>query len=57
MRGLAVGLALTMILVLVPGSHFLFILLVPLAFFALLRYRATWQPLPRTYRGNRRPDR
>jgi hypothetical protein len=56
MRGLAIGIALTLILVLVPGSHFLLVLLIPLAFFALLRYRTTWQPLPRNYRpGARRP--
>jgi hypothetical protein len=56
MRGLVLGIALTLILVLVPGSHFLFVLLVPLAFFALLRYRTTWQPPARTYRGTERPD-
>jgi uncharacterized membrane protein YccC len=56
MRGLAIGIALALILVLVPGSHLLLVLLIPLAFFALLRYRTTWQPLSRTYRpGARRP--
>jgi hypothetical protein len=56
MRGLAIGTALAVILILVPGGHFLLVLLVPLAFFALLRYRATWQPVARTHRpGARRP--
>ena len=56
MRGLAIGIALALILVLVPGSHILLVLLIPLAFFALLRYRTTWQPLSRTHRpGARRP--
>jgi hypothetical protein len=50
MRGLAIGSALAMILVLVPGSHFLLALLIPLAFFALLRFRTTWQPVSKTYR-------
>jgi uncharacterized membrane protein YccC len=50
MRGLAIGIALALILLLVPGGHFLLVLLIPLAFFALLRYRATWQRIPRTYR-------
>jgi hypothetical protein len=48
MRGLAIGIALTGILVLVPGGHFLLVLLIPLAFFALLRYRTTWHPRART---------
>lgn len=48
MRGLAIGSALALILILVPGSRFLLVLLIPLAFFALLRYRARWQPLSRT---------
>jgi uncharacterized membrane protein YgaE (UPF0421/DUF939 family) len=56
MRGLAIGTALAVILILVPGGHFLLVLLVPLAFFALLRYRTTWQPVARTYRpGATRP--
>jgi hypothetical protein len=42
MRGLVVGIALTLVLLLVPGGHFLFVLLVPLASFALIRYRTTW---------------
>jgi hypothetical protein len=50
MRGLAIGIALTVIFVLVPGGHLLLVLLIPLAFFAFLRYRTTWQPLSRTYR-------
>jgi uncharacterized membrane protein YgaE (UPF0421/DUF939 family) len=54
MRGLAIGVALAMILVFVPGGHFLLVLLIPLAFFALLRYRTTWQPLSRTYRPGAR---
>jgi uncharacterized membrane protein YgaE (UPF0421/DUF939 family) len=56
MRGLAIGIALALILILFPGSHFLLVLLIPLAFFALLRYRTTWQPLSRTYRpGAKQP--
>jgi uncharacterized membrane protein YgaE (UPF0421/DUF939 family) len=56
MRGLAIGSALAVILILVPGGHFLLVLLVPLAFFALLRYRTTWQPVASTYRpGTTRP--
>jgi hypothetical protein len=50
MRGLAIGIALTLILVLVPASHFLLVLLIPFAFFALLRYRSSWQPLPQSDR-------
>jgi hypothetical protein len=56
MRGLAIGIALAAILFLFTGGHFLLVpLLVPLGFFALLRNRTTWQPVPRTYRpGDRR---
>ena len=50
MRGLAIGIALALILVLVPGGHFLLILVVPLAFLALLVLRTTWQPISTTYR-------
>jgi hypothetical protein len=57
MRGLAIGIALTLILMLVPGGHILLVLLVPLAFFALLMFRTTWQPVTTTYRpAARRPD-
>jgi hypothetical protein len=56
MRGLAIGIALALILLLVPATHVLLVLLIPLAFFALIRYRTTWQPLTRTYRSEaRRP--
>lgn len=56
MRGLAIGLALALILIVVPASHFLFVLLIPLSFFALLRYRTAWQPVSRKPgRGARRP--
>jgi hypothetical protein len=57
MRGLAIGIALAAILFLVTGGHFLLVpLLIPLGFFALLRNRATWQPVSRTHRaGARRP--
>ena len=55
MRGLTIGVALAAILFLVPGGHVLLVLLIPLAFFALLRYRTTWQPVSTTYRpGPRR---
>jgi hypothetical protein len=47
MRGLAIGIALALILVLVPGGHFLLVLLMPLAFFALLMFRTSWQPYRR----------
>ena len=50
MRGLAIGTALTIVLLLVPGGHLLLVLLIPLALFALLRFRTTWQPLSTTYR-------
>jgi uncharacterized membrane protein YccC len=50
MRGLAIGIALALILLLVPGGHLLLVLLIPLAFFALLRYRTTWQPVSGTCR-------
>jgi hypothetical protein len=50
MRSLAIGIALTLILLLVPGSHFLLLLLLPLAFLALLMFRTTWQPVSTTYR-------
>jgi hypothetical protein len=48
MRGLAMGIALAAILFLVEGGHFLLVpLLIPIGFFALLRNRATWQPVSR----------
>jgi hypothetical protein len=50
MRALAIGIALALILLLVPGGHVLLVLLVPLAFLALLRYRTSWQPVSTTYR-------
>ena len=50
MRGLAIGIALTTVLLLVPGGKFLLVLLIPLAFFALLTFRTTWQPVSTTYR-------
>ena len=50
MRGLAIGIALTVILLLVPGGHILLVLLVPLAFLALLMFRTAWQPVSTTYR-------
>jgi hypothetical protein len=50
MRGLAIGIALTGILLLVPGGHILLVLLVPLALLALLVFRPTWQPVATTYR-------
>ena len=50
MRGLAIGITLTAILLLVPGGHVLLVLLVPLAFLALLLFRTTWQPVSTTYR-------
>ena len=50
MRGLAIGIALTAMLLLVPGGHVLLVLLVPLAFLALLMFRTTWQPVSTTYR-------
>lgn len=57
MLGLAIGIALTLILVVVPGGHSLLVLLVPLAFLALLMFRTTWQPVATTYRpAARRPD-
>jgi len=56
MRGLAIGIALTLILFIVPGGHFLLVLLVPLAFLSLLMFRTTWQPVATTYRPEaRRP--
>jgi hypothetical protein len=57
MRDLAIGLALTIVLLLVPGGHFLLVLLLPLAFLSLLMFRASWQPVPTTYRpeATRRP--
>jgi hypothetical protein len=57
MRGLAIGIALTGILLLVPGGHFLLVLLVPLAFLALLMFRTTWQPVSTTYRPPEPGDR
>jgi hypothetical protein len=50
MRDLAIGIALAGILLLVPGGHTLLVLLVPLAFVALLMFRTTWQPVSTTYR-------
>jgi hypothetical protein len=56
MRGLAIGIALTVVLLLIPGGHLLLVLLVPLAFLALLIFRTTWQPVATTYRPRtRRP--
>ena len=44
MRGLAIGIAIAVILFIVTGGHFLLIpLLIPLGFFAFLRNRTTWQ--------------
>ena len=57
MRGLAIGIALTLILIVVPGGHVLLVLLIPLAFLALLMFRTTWQPVATTYRpAASRPD-
>lgn len=57
MRTLAIGTALTIVLLLVPAGHPLLVLLLPLAFLALLLFRTTWQPLPTTYRpGPSRTD-
>lgn len=50
MRSLAIGTALTAVLLFVPGGHLLLVLLLPFAFLALLLFRAGWQPLPTTYR-------
>lgn len=50
MRGLAIGTAVTIVLLLVPGGHLLLVLLIPLALFAFLRFRTTWQPLSTAYR-------
>jgi hypothetical protein len=50
MRGLAIGLALTTVLIHVPGGHVLLVLLMPFAFLALLLFRTTWQPVSTTYR-------
>ena len=50
MRGLAIGIALGMVLLLLPAGNLLLVLLLPLAFFALLRYRTTWQPVSTPYR-------
>jgi len=56
MRGLVIGIALASILFLVPGAGFWLVLVIPLAFFALLRYRTTWQPGRTVYRPDaRRP--
>jgi hypothetical protein len=54
MRGLAIGIALTAALFLVPGGRFLLVLLLPLAFFALLMFRTAWQPVSTTYRPGAR---
>ena len=51
MRGLVIGIALALILVLIPAGHFLLVLAVPLAFLALLMFRTTWQPVSTTYRS------
>lgn len=57
MRGLAIGIALTLILLVVPGGHLLLVLLIPLAFLTLLMLRTTWQPVATPYRpAARRPD-
>ena len=50
MSSLARGIALTGMLLLVPGGHILLILLVPLTFLALLMFRTTWRPVSTTYR-------
>ena len=50
MRGLALGIAFALILVLVPVGHYLLVLVVPLAFLALLMFRTSWQPIATTYR-------
>ena len=50
MRALAIGTALTIVLLLVPAGHLLLVLLIPFAFLALLLFRTTWQPLPTIYR-------
>ena len=55
MRGLAIGIALALILVLVPGGHFLLVLVVSLAFLALLVLRTSWQPISTTYRPQATP--
>lgn len=49
MRGLAIGVVLTLLLILIPGGHLLLVLLLPLAFLALLVFRTTWQPAVTTY--------
>jgi hypothetical protein len=57
MRGLATGIALALILLIVPAGHLLLVLLIPLAFLALLMFRTTWQPVATTYRPTAtRPD-
>ena len=50
MRGLAIGIALTVVLLLVPGGNILLVLLIPPAFLALLMFRTSWQPVATTYR-------
>ena len=50
MRALAIGIALALILVLVPAGHVLLVLVIPLAFLALLMFRTTWQPISTTFR-------
>ena len=54
MRGLAIGIALALILVLVPGGRFLLVLVVPLALLALLMFRTTWHPVSTTTQLRRR---
>ena len=54
MRSLAIGMALAAILFVVPGGRLLLVLLIPLAFFALLGYRTTWQPASRRDRRRSR---
>ena len=54
MRALAIGTALTLVLLLVPAGHPLLVLLLPLAFVSLLLFRTSWQPLPTIYRPGRR---
>lgn len=50
MRALAIGSALTLILLLIPSGHFLLIMLIPVAFAAILMFRPHWQPVSTTYR-------
>lgn len=55
MRALAIGTALTLTLLLIPGGHLVLVLLIPLAFLALM-FRPTWQPVATTHRpATKRP--